>query len=238
MRRMNQNPPSSVLVLESPSANLNSITIALQRIQAKWAATGKSFSLSISRKPKEILAAERLIFPGVGHAGYIAEQLQQSGLGRTLCEAAAARIPIMGICLGMQLLFSKLSEGGSVRGLGLLPGNIVPLHKVLGQSNACRIAVPHMGWNQIHALHNSCNSGSFNLLLPGRSAADCYFVHSYYLPPCAQTVAVCNYGGLEFSAIVRGSGPSRHIWGCQFHPEKSARLGAQILQGWLQNADA
>ena len=257
---MNQNSqntshfPDSVVVLGSPSANLNSIYIALRRIQHELGATGKSFSLSISSKPEEILAAERLIFPGVGHAGYIAAQLQKSGLDRALCEAAAARIPIMGICLGMQLLFSELSEGGGVRGLGLLSGSILPLRKALDNrpenctDRASRIAVPHMGWNRITALHNSriirnvCNgkdqARSYDILLPGHSAATCYFVHSYYLPPCAETVATCHYGGVEISAMVRGTGQNRHIWGCQFHPEKSAHLGSQILRNWLQYADA
>ena len=235
--------PASVVVLESPSANLNSIYIALRRIQRELAATGKSFSLALSRKPEEILAADRLVFPGVGHAGYIAAQLEQSGLGRVLCEAAAAKIPIMGICLGMQLLFSELSEGGGVRGLGLLSGRIVPLRNALDQHNSCRVAVPHIGWNQIRTFRkghtSSEQSHSFDILLPGVSPPPaCYFVHSYYLPPCAETVATCNYGGVEISAIVRGTGLNRHIWGCQFHPEKSARLGSQILRNWLQYANA
>ena len=117
--------------------------------------------------------------------------------------------------------------------------------------------MPHIGWNQIHdpcRVRNFRNGGivrkdnershSFDILLPGAAGVEstappaCYFVHSYYLPPCAETVATCDYSGVEISAIVRGTKANRHIWGCQFHPEKSARLGSQILRNWLQHADA
>ncbi|MEM9424011.1 MAG: hypothetical protein AAF975_04380, partial [Spirochaetota bacterium] len=143
-----KNWPKSVVVIESPSANLNSITIALQRIQNAPLNGGENetprFSLRISRDPEEILRAERVIFPGVGHASYIMNELRQSGLERVLSQV---RSPIMGICLGMQLLFEELSEGREQAGLGLLPGKILPLRPALDTIGGSRLAVPHMGWN-------------------------------------------------------------------------------------------
>ena len=221
--------PKSVVIVESPSANLNSIYIALKRIQN----AGKKpprFLLRLSRDPEEILGAERVIFPGVGHASHIMEELERRGLARVLPQVQS---PIMGICMGMQLLFEQLSEGGERAGLGLLPGNIVPLRPALDSLESNQLSVPHMGWNPIEPRQEN----NFQWLTgTAKISRACYFVHSYYLPPGPLTVASCHYGRVEISAIVRGQGSAAHIWGCQFHPEKSGRFGAEILQNWLQNA--
>ncbi len=221
--------PRSVVIVESPSANLKSIYIAIQRLQAEG-----GFSLKLSRDPATILAAERVIFPGVGHAQYILNELQNSGLDDVLRQVQS---PLLGICLGMQLLFEQLSEGGPCPGLGLLPGEILPLRPALDTS----YSVPHIGWNPIlpyPAQNDSCALlfSSAASQAAGRPNSASYFVHSYYLPPGRTTVASCRYGPLEISAIVRGQGTRSHIWGCQFHPEKSGRFGAEILRRWLQNA--
>ncbi|WGK69830.1 imidazole glycerol phosphate synthase subunit HisH [Candidatus Haliotispira prima] len=257
--------PQVVTIIESPSANLNSIFIALRRIQTELHdSTGRTFSLKLSHDPQEILQSDRVIFPGVGHAGYIMKQLYSSGLDRVLHQVAEARVPLMGICMGMQLLFEKLSEGDRQLGLGLLPGSIVPLRPALDRLSEPaskqrqtkmavpqKVAVPHMGWNRIEAWSDNdtetrnadgrTNSRVLQSLCDGlETSTDTagYFVHSYYLAPGPETLAICRYGGLEISAIVRGTkhGDS-HIWGCQFHPEKSGRFGSRILRNWLEYAD-
>ncbi len=223
--------PCSVVIVESPSANLNSIYIALKRIQnlSQTHSEQPSFTLKLSRNPEEILAAERVIFPGVGNANYIIKELEQTGLAKTLQQVQS---PILGICLGMQLLFEQLSEGQQQPGLGLLPGCIQPLRPALHN----KLSVPHMGWNTIEAQQQA----NYQILKPAYAATrqwQAYFVHSYYLPLSSITVASCHYGKVPISAIVRGQGVAKHIWGCQFHPEKSGSVGATLLHNWLLYAN-
>ena len=173
--------PKSVVIIESPAANLSSIYNALKRIQNIATEESSSFSLQISRNPKEILHAERIIFPGVGHANYIMAELQRSDLKSVLQQVD---VPIMGICLGMQLLFEQLSEGEKQDGLSLLPGSILPLREALdiqntNQHNQKKFSVPHMGWNQIQSHQDS----NYRILQPDMSEGAAYFVHSYYYRP-------------------------------------------------------
>ena len=194
---------SDVTIIDSGGANLASLRFALERLGA---------SSVVSSDPDVIAAARKVLLPGVGAAGDAMARLRASGL-----DAAIPRLtqPLLGICLGMQLLYER-SEEGDARCLGILPGT------------ARRFAdhpdrpVPHMGWNQLRARRGS------PLLAGIDDGEHAYFVHSYALPAGPETVATADYGG-EFSAVVS----HRNFHGAQFHPERSARTGARLLANFL-----
>ena len=183
---------------------------------------------SVSSDPAQIRAAERIVLPGVGAFGDAAEKLFSGGLGDVVREQAAAGKPLLGICLGMQLLFEKSFEYGEHRGLGLLEGEIRPISGVIPAG----LKIPHMGWNSLsltpagraHPLFSRTNCGDF-----------VYFVHSYYaagrggegLP--ASAAATADYGAPLTAAAVKDN-----IMGCQFHPEKSGRTGLAILKSFCE----
>lgn len=188
----------------------------LRSVQKAFEALGHAASL-ITRVD-EVEAAERLVLPGVGAFGEAMERLAAGGLDRALVARGREGRPLLGICLGMQLLFETSEEKGDHRGLGLLPGRVVRFPDRSGYK------VPHMGWNQIEpapgaALLEGVASGSF-----------AYFVHSYHADGCApgDVLAWTDYGG-RFPSIV---GRDRVV-GIQFHPEKSRTVGLRILSTWL-----
>ena len=167
-----------------------------------------------------ILAADRVILPGVGAFGDAADKLRATGLDRTVCEAAAGGKPLLGICLGMQLLFEKGFEFGEHEGLGLLKGNIVPMQGTIPEG----LKIPQMGWNALikkreHPLLRDVHEG------------DCvYFVHSFYAADCDDSlVATCDYGR-EITALAARD----NVMGCQFHPEKSGPVGLSILKAFCE----
>ncbi|MGN1306662.1 MAG: imidazole glycerol phosphate synthase subunit HisH [Faecousia sp.] len=164
--------------------------------------------------------AERLVLPGVGAFGDAAEKLRRHGLDETLCRQAEKGKPLLGICLGMQLLFEKSYEYGEHRGLGLIPGQIRPISETI--SNGLKI--PHIGWN---ALTFRKKSPLFRGLRDGDFV---YFVHSYHAVNCDESVsAVTEYGGILTAAAERGN-----VFGCQFHPEKSGETGLRILKAFCE----
>ncbi len=195
---------SRVALIDAGGANLGSVSYALERLGVQ---------ATLVRDAGGLDGADKVILPGVGAAPEAMRRLHAQGLVEPLRRL---QVPLLGICLGMQLLFER-SEEGDVECLGLLPGVVRRLHPALG------IRVPHMGWNRLLPLRTS------NLLdgLPERSYA--YFVHSYAAPVTAATVAACDHGGL-FSAVVQ---QGRHA-GAQFHPERSADTGARILRNFLE----
>ena len=160
----------------------------------------------VTSDPAVVARAERVVFPGVGAAGSAMENLRRMGLVETVREAAASK-PFLGICLGMQILFEHSEEDGGVDLLGILPGKVRRFPSVPG------FKVPQIGWNQVNG------------------ADDYYFVHSYFaeLGPC--TVGTTDYAGVAFtSAVQKGA-----LFACQFHPEKSGRVGLSLLKRWLAN---
>ena len=167
----------------------------------------------VSGDPAELAKADRLILPGVGAFGDAARKLRDSGLDAFVKEQAATGKPLMGICLGMQLLFEKSYEYGEHFGLGLLKGQVVGMSGRL----AADLKIPHMGWNAL------------KLTKPAKLLKDgsyVYFVHSFYAENCADSVAaVTDYGIPITAAVERGN-----IFGCQFHPEKSGNVGLAILK--------
>jgi len=167
----------------------------------------------ITDAPEVITSADRVVLPGVGSAPFAMQSLNAKGLKPVL---QSLKQPVIGICLGMQLLFETLEEGGeSTKGLGLMPGSIKALE-------THKLPTPHMGWNTLTPVKK-------DPLLKEVSDGDfAYFVHSYAAELTDVTLAKTEYG-TSFSAIVRKD----NVWGCQFHPERSSKTGAQILKNFL-----
>ena len=171
----------------------------------------------VSGDANELAKADRLILPGVGAFGDAAAKLRDSGLDAFVKEQAAAGKPLMGICLGMQLLFEKSYEYGEHEGLGLLKGQVVPMSGKLPGD----LKIPHMGWNALQLTKpvKLLEEGSF-----------VYFVHSFYAENCADSVAAITDYGIPITAAVEQG----NIFGCQFHPEKSGNVGLEILKKFCE----
>lgn len=172
----------------------------------------------VSGDPMELVKADRLILPGVGAFEDAAKKLRESGLDAFVRAQAVAGKPLMGICLGMQLLFEKSYEYGEHQGLGLLKGSVVPMAGKLPSD----LKIPHMGWNALQAKQGS--------LLEALDGQYVYFVHSYYAEGCADSLsAVTDYGIPITAAVEQGN-----VYGCQFHPEKSGNVGLSILRAFCE----
>ena len=187
-------------------------------VKRSFAAIGKE--AVVTADPEVIRAADRLILPGVGAFADAAAKLRDSGMADLVKEQAAAGKPIMGICLGMQLLFEKSYEYGQHEGLGLIPGAVKPIADVIPAD----YKVPHIGWNAL-------NLANPHPLLKYVQEGDCvYFVHSYYATDCADAViADTEYGAPITAAVANGN-----VCGCQFHPEKSGQVGLSILKAFCE----
>jgi glutamine amidotransferase len=190
-------------IIDSGGANLASLQFAFERLGARTRVTAN---------PAEIRSAARVILPGVGSAADAMARLRKSGVADLL---PALTQPVLGICLGMQLLFER-SEEGDTDCLGILPHSVERLHATQGRP------VPHMGWNQLSPVRE-------DPLLEGIARDDyVYFVHSFAVPVSDVTLASADYG-MALSAVVRRT----NFWGTQFHPERSAAVGARILRNFL-----
>ena len=174
----------------------------------------------VTAEPSVIHEAERLILPGVGAFEDAAKKLRESGLDTVVKEEAAGGKPLLGICLGMQLLFDKSYEFGEHEGLSLIPGKVTAMRGRIPD----RLKVPAMGWN---ALHFVKDSPLFRYVKEG----DCvYFVHSYSAVDCGEdTLATVEYGTEITAAVGR-----KNVYGCQFHPEKSGNVGLSILRAFSE----
>lgn len=165
--------------------------------------------------------AERIVLPGVGAFGDAAQKLRESGLAEAVRRQALAGKPLLGICLGMQLLFEKSYEYGEHTGLGLIPGAVKPIAEVIPAD----YKIPHMGWNPLRLCQKDHPLWKYI-----REGDAVYFVHSYYAAECARSViATAEYGAELTAAVARGS-----ICGCQFHPEKSGAVGLNILRAFCE----
>ena len=163
----------------------------------------------------------KLILPGVGAFGDAAAKLRATGLDRLVLEEAAAGKPLLGICLGMQLLFEESEEYGLHKGLGLLPGRVVPMEGRLPAG----LPIPHIGWNGLTLTNPACP------LFRDTKDGDCvYFVHSYYAEGCGDALAATAEYGRDLTATVWRD----NVCGCQFHPEKSGPVGLQMLRAFVE----
>jgi len=204
-------PP--VVLIDAGSGNLHSVRKALAHVGAR---------VTVTRDPDTVRRAPRLVLPGVGAFGDFMRGLREPGLDQAVAEAVAQGVPLLGICVGMQALFDVGHEMGTHQGLGLLPGDVVRFPPDVGEK------VPHTGWNQIHFVRPSP-------LLEGiPDGAYVFFNHSYYCRPQEEAAVVTrtDFGRLMYVSMVqRGA-----LFGVQFHPEKSQRVGLRVLENFLRYA--
>lgn len=175
----------------------------------------------VTKDEKQITASEKIILPGVGAFGDAMESLSNCGLDKVVISEAQKGKPILGICLGMQLLFEKSYEYGEHDGLGLIKGSIVPIAEVVSPE----YKIPHIGWNALQFTEHK--SPVFKYLKEG----DCvYFVHSYYAADCEESVIAT----VEYGAALTAAVQNKNVFGCQFHPEKSGKTGLSILKAFSE----
>lgn len=171
----------------------------------------------VTRDKNTILAADKLILPGVGAFGDAMERLHQYGLVDVIREAVKNGTPLLGICLGLQLLFEHSDESDGVKGLGILKGQILKIPDSPG------LKIPHMGWNSLHLQ----NSGRLFKDIPENTYV--YFVHSYYLQAEDEEIVKAT---TQYSTCIHASVEKGNVFACQFHPEKSSRWGLKILENF------
>ena len=200
-----------IAIIDYGVGNLFSLKSSFDRIGAETIVTSDK---------NEIQAADKILLPGVGAFADAIEKLKETGLDVLLKQVAAKGKPIMGVCLGMQLLFERSYEYGCREGLGLLQGEVVPLKGYIDDD----LKVPHIGWNVLQIKKNEplmkyCKDGDY-----------VYFVHSYHAFNCPESIiAVTEYGKEVTAAVSKGN-----IMGCQFHPEKSGEVGLNILRAFCE----
>lgn len=199
------------LILDYGVGNLFSLRSSLSAIGEE---------ASVSSNPREIPLADRLILPGVGAFADAAQKLDACGLAEPLKKAALGGKPLLGICLGMQLLFEESLEFGRHKGLGLVKGTVRPIADVIPKS----YKIPHIGWNGLHLTDPSCPLWKYT------KEGDCfYFVHSFYGAECDAVCATTEYGAELTAAVAAGC-----IYGTQFHPEKSGDAGLALLRAFCE----
>ena len=176
----------------------------------------------VTRNPEEILAADKIILPGVGAFGDARQKLRETGMDALVVRKAKAGAPLLGICLGMQLLFQKSYEYGEHEGLSLLPGEICPLKPDIPDN----LKVPHIGWNGLRILGGS---PLLRGILEGDSV---YYVHSYYAKGAGDAVKAAS----EYGVMVPGLVQRDNVFGAQFHPEKSGPVGLKMLKAFGEDS--
>jgi glutamine amidotransferase len=208
----------NVTIVDYGVGNLFSVRKALEKCGA---------NVVLSADPDVLLKSDRLVLPGVGAFGGAISELKRLGLIETIHNFAASRKPLLGICLGMQFLFDESEEFGLHAGLGLIPGRVIPIPRT--SSNGDKLKIPHIGWV---SLNPSISKNSWEgTVLSNIKPDDCvYFVHSFMAEPknLSDELANCLYGGHSIAAVVK----YKNIIGCQFHPEKSGKVGLSILQAF------
>lgn len=200
-----------IAIIDYGVGNLFSLTSSFKKIGVDVVATAD----------KEVIkSADKLILPGVGAFADAIKKLRDNGLDRVIIDEAKKGKKIMGICLGMQLLFEKSYEYGEHDGLGLLKGKVVPMENRIPSN----LKIPHIGWN---ALDFKRESEIFRYINDGDFV---YFVHSFYADECDDSVIATSEYGAEITAAVQ----KENVYGCQFHPEKSGSVGLNILKAFCE----
>ena len=200
-----------IAIIDYGVGNLFSLQSSLERVGAETVVTSDKAVIS---------AADKIILPGVGAFEDAARKLREKGLDKVVKEEAEKGKPLMGICLGMQMLFERSYEYGCHEGLGLLKGNVVPLQGYVDEG----LKIPHIGWNALHITKEN------PLLRYCKERESVYFVHSYYAADCQESViATAEYGKEVTAAVAKDN-----VMGCQFHPEKSGEVGLRILRAFCE----
>ena len=200
-----------IAIVDYGVGNLFSLRCSLESLGLK---------AEVSSVPDVIRNADRVILPGVGAFGDAADKLRETGLDRVVIEQAEAGKPLLGIWLGMQLLFDKSYEFGEHAGLGLLHGQVIPMQGTIPAG----LKIPQMGWNALLVKRS-------HPLLKNVREGDCvYFVHSYYASDCEDSLVATAEYGIELTAVAANG----NVMGCQFHPEKSGKVGLGILSAFAE----
>lgn len=202
-----------IAIVDYGVGNLFSLKSSLSYIGADVVVTGDA---------ETIRKSEKIILPGVGAFEDAAKKLKESGLEDVIKEEARNGKPLLGICLGMQLLFEKSLEFGEHKGLGLIKGNVVPIENTTGT-----LKIPHMGWNNLIFPKDKKVSEIFKYIKENDSV---YFVHSYYGAECEESVIAKAEYGKNLTAAVQ----NKNVYGTQFHPEKSGNVGLNILKAFCE----
>jgi glutamine amidotransferase len=196
-----------ISIFDYGAGNLRSVENTLGAIGAEY---------ELIRDAEGLRRATRLILPGVGHFGQMMRALDEMQVRTALIETIRAGVPFLGICLGLQALFTSSEEAPEERGLGIFPGNV---HRFQGS-----MRIPHMGWNQVERLRPS------RLLEGAGDKPFLYFAHSYYAPLVPGTAAICDYS-VPYTAVLEHD----NIYGVQCHPEKSGELGLKIVRNFVES---
>lgn len=207
-----------IAIVDYGMGNLRSVQKGFEKIGAE---------AKVTASPADLCAADRVVLPGVGAFRDCIRNLEQGGFVEPILRAIAAGKPFLGICLGLQLLFSESEEFGLHKGLGVIPGRVTRFPEGMREGGE-KLPVPHMGWNQIRL------QGDAPLFNGISDNSNVYFVHSYYVKPDdpAVVVATCSYG-VEFCAAVRKD----NVMAVQFHPEKSQATGLMMLKNFAEMKD-
>ena len=199
-----------VAIIDYDAGNIKSVEKSMQFLGQE---------VTVTRDRETILNADKVILPGVGAFGDAMGKLRQYGLDKVIHEVVEKNIPLLGICLGLQLLFERSDETPGVEGLGVLKGEILRIPEKEG------LKIPHMGWNSLRYPHQ----GRLFRGIPEDSYV--YFVHSYYLKAEDENIVTAT---TEYSTLIHASVEQGNVFACQFHPEKSSDVGLQILKNFVE----
>jgi glutamine amidotransferase len=208
---------SSIAIIDYGMGNLHSIAKALEHV------AGRN-RVRVSSERDDILAADRVVFPGVGAIRDCMSELQRTGLDEVVMDVARSK-PLLGVCLGMQALLDSSEENQGIPCLGIIPGSVQHFTESIGQAGtAGRLKIPHMGWNQVQ------QQGTHPMWRDIRDGSRFYFVHSYYVAPKADTdVAATTPYGIDFASVIARD----NVFAVQFHPEKSQHAGLGLLSNFV-----
>ena len=199
-----------VAIIDYDAGNIKSVEKALLHLGEE---------VIITRDCEQILNSDKVILPGVGAFGDAMEKLRSYGLDKVIYEVVERKIPFLGICLGLQLLFEKSDETPGVKGLGILPGEILRIPDKEG------IKIPHMGWNSVKIKENA------KIFKDVPQDSYVYFVHSYYLKAGREEDVAAT---TEYSTLIHVAVEHDNVFACQFHPEKSSEIGLKILKNFVE----
>ena len=212
---------SKIIIINTGSSNILSLKKAVEIFDN---------NVEVTTNSNKILSADKIFFPGVGAFKKVMDNLEKNKLTETLMKTRDKKIPLLGICLGLQLFFDSSEEFGTSKGLGLINGNVKKLPTISLENQ--RLKIPNMGWFKVD-LNNQFINDKFSKFVKSINENDLYyFVHSFFVDPTEKKniAATYNFGGHKIPAIVSKD----NLIGCQFHPEKSGKKGLEIISNFLK----